>query len=95
MRKVCVPESLLDGFAGFVCDKAIDLEVVTADGDLRVEDSGGERLESDMDVLYSGGWVSCSVARDLAGKLEVSLDQMGGILDHLNVKVRQCGLGCF
>lgn len=95
MKKVCVYESISAGLVEFVRDKAIALEVVDGDGDLRIEDSGDERLESDMDVLYSGGWVSCSIARDLAGKLEVSLEQMGDMLDHLNIKVRQCGLGCF
>jgi hypothetical protein len=95
MKKVCVYESISAGLVELVRDKAIGLEIVTADADLRIEDSGTERLESDMDVLYSGGWVSCAVARDLAGKLEISLAQMGDMLDHLNVKVRQCGLGCF
>ena len=31
----------------------------------------------------------------LAEKMEIPLHKMGKLLDHLNVKVRRCSLGCF
>ena len=54
-----------------------------------------ESLESDLAMIYSGGWIACETARDLAKKLAISIRQMGGLLDQLNVKIRKCSLGCF
>lgn len=34
-------------------------------------------------------------ARLLAKKLDITKPQMGKLLDELDVKVRECGLGCF
>ena len=55
----------------------------------------GERLESDLDSVYAGGWIACAIARAQAERLGISLTCMGELLDLLNVKVRACGLGCF
>lgn len=99
MKRICVSRSLESSLKAFFDGGAIDVEVVTDpfDGgsDVMVEESGAERLESDMRVLYSGGWISCNIAWGLADKLEISFGQMGAILHHLDVKIRQCQLGCF
>ena len=84
-----------DSFQKFLTEKNINIAIVTEDGDIKIEDTGPEKQQSDLSTLYSGGWITCPTARTLAGNLEIKLDQMGEILDHLSIKVRQCGLGCF
>jgi hypothetical protein len=83
------------GIREFLAGKSIDIEIRTEGGDLAIEDTGGERRESTLDVLYSGGWITCATARTIAGNFEITLSQMGEMLDYLKVKVKQCGLGCF
>ena len=86
---------MAEGIRKFVDEKSIAIDVQTEDGALKVEETGAERLESTLSILYSGGWITCATARTIAGNLEITLSQMGEILDHLKVKVKQCGLGCF
>lgn len=45
--------------------------------------------------LYVGGTIACETARAMAGVLGLTVRQMGELLDVLQIKVRQCGLGCF
>jgi len=55
----------------------------------------GERQQSDLSTIYTGGWIECPTAWALAQRLGISVQKMGVLLEHLNVKVRHCGLGCF
>lgn len=99
MKRICVKRSIESSLKAFFTEKAIDVEVVTdsfdSSSDVIVEDSGQERLESDLRILYSGGWISCNNAWGLADRMEVSFGQMGAVLNHLDVKIKQCQLGCF
>ncbi|UCG50058.1 MAG: hypothetical protein JSU94_09780 [Phycisphaerales bacterium] len=54
-----------------------------------------DRRECDLNTLYPGGWITCETARAAARNLGISFSQMGKLLDHLNIKVRRCSLGCF
>jgi len=54
-----------------------------------------ERREATPDTIWSGGWITCEAAHVLARKLGIPARKMGGLLDALDVKVRQCSLGCF
>lgn len=75
--------------------EGIDTEVVT-DGnhDVAVVQCD-DRRESDLDTIYSGGWIACETARALAKKLGIPVRQMGKLLNYLAVKIRRCSLGCF
>ena len=95
MRKICVPESVSKDFKKFIEDSGIALEIAQTGCDLTVKDSGTERLQSDLETLYSGGWISCPNAFALAGKLGVPVAQIGEMLNCLKVKVKNCQLGCF
>jgi hypothetical protein len=95
MKKVSVPQPISAGLKEFLTAKDISIEIVTEDADLKIEETGAERLESTLSTLYSGGWTTCETARATAKNLDITLAQMGEILDHLKVKVKQCGLGCF
>ena len=68
-----------------VSDEPCDIKVIQCD----------DRKESKLDTIYSGGWITCERARSLAQRIKISLGQMGKLLDHLDVKIRRCSLGCF
>ena len=53
------------------------------------------RRECTVETIWAGGWISCSVARAAAGRMGISGRTMGGLLYALDVKIRQCELGCF
>ena len=54
-----------------------------------------DRRESDLQTIYSGGRIACQTALALAKKLHIPVSHMGKMLDHLDVKIHNCGLGCF
>ena len=95
MQKLSVPKSLSDKVLQFTKDNSLPLDIVTENAGVTVKICTGDRLESDPATLYSGGWIKCENARLMAKNLGISKPQMGKLLDELNIKVRQCGLGCF
>ncbi|MBW8017578.1 MAG: hypothetical protein FVQ82_15475 [Planctomycetes bacterium] len=60
-----------------------------------MEDTSAEKQDCTLSVLYSRGRISCSTARAIAKNIEIPLAAMGELLNHLNIKVKQCELGCF
>ncbi|HDZ20351.1 hypothetical protein LCGC14_0019510 [marine sediment metagenome] len=56
---------------------------------------GDKGQSSDLTTIYAGGSIACATAFELAAKLGISQTKMGKLLDHLDVKVRHCQLGCF
>lgn len=96
IARIWVEPSLADGAREFIEAGAIRLEITGDQQDCLLQIlSCDERRESTSTVIYSGGWISCELARSLAGHLDIALGEMGDLLDHLHVKVRDCGLGCF
>lgn len=95
MITISAPEPISQKLIKFINDSNIALEVVAEDGDLKIELSGEQKLKSNLSTLYSGSWVSCATARATAANLAITLKQMGEMLNVINVKVKQCGLGCF
>jgi len=93
--KLGVPVSVVESVGEFLKSESIPLDAV--DGDdcaVRVVKTE-ERLESNLETLYCGGWIACETARAMAESLRISIPEMGKLLNHLDVKVRQCGLGLF
>jgi hypothetical protein len=94
-KRICVEIAMADKLREFLDREKIDIDVVTDQaGDIEVVQCE-DRKESNLTVVYSGGWIACGTARGLAKKIEISLSQMGKLLNHLDVKIRNCGLGCF
>jgi hypothetical protein len=92
-----VPEDMLVSVREFVRAQGMALDVL-ADGDCAVRvvaQEPGERLESDLTTLWSGGWIACPTALALAARLDVSPRLVGALMDLLNIKIRACALGCF
>ena len=92
-----VPEQINGEFKAFLAKENIDLEPVT-DAATEVSVIIGkteERRECSPTALYQGGWITCDTARKLKSNLLIEYRSIGKILDHLEIKVRECGLGCF
>ncbi len=94
-KKIYTEISTAQKLREFLDKDEINLEVVTdTQGDVEVMKCA-EPKESSLDIIYSGGWITCETARSLAKKINISLGQMGKLLNHLDVKIRHCSLGCF
>jgi len=91
-----VPETLRAALSEFVAAEGIRLAVVPTDDDCTVQVvAANERRRCGLRRLYTGGFIACETARSMAVKLGIRTRQMGKLLDFLNIKVRNCGLGCF
>ncbi len=93
--KLSVPETLADSISAFVGAQSIPLTVVTGDDAIVRVVQAREGQESSVSTLQAGGWITCGVARELAEKLGIELHQAGKLLNHLEIKIRACALGCF
>jgi hypothetical protein len=94
-KRLCVDVSIIESLTKFIETEGVEIDLTQDDGsdaDVLVCD---DRKESDLDTLYSGGWIKCRTALNMAKKLEIPRIQMGALLDHLKIKVRNCSLGCF
>jgi len=79
----------------FLLDEGLAAGASESGGDgIRVAASA-ERRECTINTIWSGGWIRCAVAHAAARKLGISTAKMGRLLYALNVKIRQCELGCF
>ena len=94
-KQICVEVSIAVQLREFLDVEGIKIEVIT-DGNYDVTVvQCNDRKKSDLNTIYSGGWIVCETARALAKKLGISVRQMGKLLDKLDVKIRRCSLGCF
>ena len=95
MRKLHAQDIDVAALQAVLEAEAIGLELTADSAGAAATIRPGERAQSDVDTIYAGGWIECPTAWALAQKLGISVQQMGVLLTHLNVKVRNCGLGCF
>jgi hypothetical protein len=94
-KQLCIEISTAEQLREFLDREKIGIDIVTDQPcDVKVIRCD-DRRESDSDTIYSGGWITCEMARSLAKKMKISLGQMGKLLNHLDVKIRRCSLGCF
>jgi len=94
-KRIFAEISIANKLREFLDREKIDIEIVTDQpADIEISKCD-DRRKSDLDTIYSGGWITCEMARNLAKKIEISLGQMGKVLNHLDVKIRRCSLGCF
>ena len=88
-------KSMLEPFRSWVRAEGLPLQV-TSNGPCTVSVVESEKgQQSSLSVLKAGGWIACHTARDMAAGLELTSRNLGRILDHLDVKIRHCELGCF
>jgi len=94
-KKIYIKALAVESLEEFLNREKIAIEIVSKPrSDVEVIGCTG-RKESDLNTIYSTGWITCETARQLAKKLQISVIQMGKLLDYLDVKIRMCSLGCF
>jgi hypothetical protein len=90
-----VPESLVESLRAFVATENLPLTIVAGQaGEVRVV-PGKQGQQSSATVLHAGGTIACHTAFEMAGRLDLAPRELGRLLDHLEVRVRHCQLGCF
>lgn len=87
--------AISEELAAYVSDSGVQLDVVDLREAALVVRLSDERRECDLSALYCGGWMSCATARALADKLGIANRDVGRLLDHFDIKVKDCALGCF
>ncbi|MCX8052625.1 MAG: hypothetical protein N3B12_02365 [Armatimonadetes bacterium] len=92
---ILAPSDLIEKIARFAESTTIPVRIVhEGEADLQVVRSKGQ-LESIGSTLQAGGWIRCTVAREIASRLGIDKKQFGSLLDVLDIKIRDCELGCF
>ena len=94
MTTICVPESLMTKIAAWKETSGASAELSPSEGRLRVHESA-DRLESTIDILEAGGWIGCATAWAMAGKHGLSVNQVGQLVNALDIRIKSCCLGCF
>ncbi len=90
-----VPERWRKTVAGFAGKEGLPIAITGEDNcTIKIADSEESR-ESVENTLYAGGWIRCSVARRLSVTLGTTEKKTGALLNLLNIKIRDCELGCF
>jgi len=93
--RIAAPDSIRSRLGVFIESEHIAFQfAISDDADLIVRESS-QRRGSTLDELYCGGWIDCEVARAAAERLAIPKHDFGKLLDFLDVKVRNCALGCF
>jgi len=91
-----VPQTMLAALGEFIQAQGISVNLTSSGDDCTVQIvAANERRRCGLHKLYPGGFIACETARAMAVKLGIRTRQMGKLLDFLNIKVRNCGLGCF
>jgi hypothetical protein len=58
-------------------------------GDLR------EKIREAVRNAAISGRLSCEMAHELGAKLDVPLQEIGSVCNELNIRIKDCQLGCF
>jgi hypothetical protein len=62
------------------------------------EDAVGDIREKIQEAVRNaaiGGRLSCEMAHALGKELDVPLQEIGEVCNELNIRIRDCQLGCF
>ncbi len=96
-----VPPDRVETILAFVRSENIPVQIVGADQTdvagsypVRVV-SASAGVQSSAAALQAGGWIACATAFEAARRLGLTPAQLGKLLDHLDIRIRACQLGCF
>ena len=94
-QSIYVDTALKDRITDFLKKEAIQLNMST-DKACQVHIlTSNEQQACNLTRLYEKGYIICPVALTLAQKLNLPSKQLGKLLNHLTIKIKECGLGCF
>jgi len=89
-------ETARKNLAKFFKDNKVKVEwVPSSDTASVVIDWPSRKLSCKPGLLHSGGRITCSDAFKAAGKLNTKLAVVGELMNHLDIKICACQLGCF
>jgi hypothetical protein len=69
-------------------------ETAREDADVII-DWPDDKIVCEPDFLHSGGRITCANAFVFAGRLQIDRGDMGNLMNHLNIRITSCQLGCF
>ncbi len=94
---IFLPPVLETSVRAFLAEAAIPLAVLPeVEAPVRVLPAEeGPRREADAATLPAGGTIRCAVALGMAPRLGIGTKELGRLLNHLDIKVHDCSLGCF
>ena len=97
MVRVYAPSELRGKIRSFAQSNQLSLDVVEEKPwDIQVVlSTGPERTESSADVLQAGGMILCATAWAMSAKHSSPLLHLGALFNELDIRIRQCSLGCF
>ena len=92
---ILVPPELQDRLSAFLAADGPDCELATSEpADIRIL-PGDRQSECTTDTLYTGGRLACATAWAMAAKHGIAMARVGALADALDIRIRQCTLGCF
>lgn len=89
------PDEMREMLSAFFNAETIDLALATGNSGAVTIIPGREKQECTASELYPGGWMTCARALEMASALSIANGEMGKILNKIDIKVRNCELGCF
>jgi len=99
--RLAVPTDRMEAIRAFVTSQGIPIQVVAAG---QMHEPGARTVQvisaaagtqSSSATLQAGGWIACATAFKAARQLGITPAQLGKLLDHLDIRIRACQLGCF
>ena len=69
-----------------------DEERITEEGDMAVSK---ETIIAAVTKASDDGRLTCGKAHELGKELDVSLEVIGAVCNELNIRIKDCQLGCF
>lgn len=80
----------------FFDDAGISVEwVKISDGADVTVDWPDDKVVCEGDSLHCGGRISCPDAFVIAGRLKIERALIGNLMNHLDIRINACQLGCF
>ena len=90
------PETAKENLEKFFSDAGITLEWATsADGAAVSIDWPEGKEVCETGILHAGGRTTCPNAFVNASRLNIKRGLMGDLLNHLDIRITSCQLGCF
>lgn len=93
--KLSLPPDLADDLRAYVQERGLDLEILAGKGGQVEVVERGEPGRCQEALLQRGGWIECAAAMGLARRLGIPMAETGPLLSRLEIKIRNCQLGCF
>ena len=86
-----------EAISRFFSDNGVEVEWAASSGDAGVviDWPSEKKVSCEPGLLHSGGRITCSDAFSTAGKMNTDLKVVGELMNHLDIRICACQLGCF